>query len=98
LPIEVTLLPVKLLHLQTYKSMKLSDWLHCNPNFLWVATFCFFWISTLSWLGLTGIKPTNISTSLKTPVAEVNLSIQIKDNKEINYQLSIPNKANLFDH
>ncbi len=98
LSIEVTLLPVKLLHLQTYKNMKLGDWLHSNPNFLWVATFCFLWTSTLSWLGLIGIKPTNISTSLKTPVAELNFSMQIKDSNKTNQQPSVPTKTNLPDY
>lgn len=78
--------------------MKTLNCLHCNPKFLWVTTFSFLWISTLSWLGLIGVKPTNISTSLKTPVAEFNFSIQIKDSKEINHQLNVPTKTQLPDY
>jgi hypothetical protein len=77
--------------------MRTGHRLHCNPTLVWATTFSLFWISTLSWLGLAGIKPTNLSSSLKTPIAEINFSIQIKDSKKINQQLNVPTKPDLLD-
>jgi hypothetical protein len=78
--------------------METGYWLHCNPTLVWATTSCLFWFSTLVWLTLTGIKPTNISSSLKTPIAEVNFSIQVKDSNKINQQLNIPGKTYLPDN
>lgn len=78
--------------------MNMRNWLYSNPNFLWVTTFCFVWLSTLSWLGLIGIKPTNISTSLKTPVGELKFSMQIKDTNKTNQEPSVPTTTDLSDH